>query len=101
MAMYARVAWGRLKPDAWAEYEELFTRLVVPKTAELPGLVRRLLLRSVDEPDEGISVSLWNDLAALRAYRTGDLYRSELVPALNHVFNNDWWSKEYELRFDG
>ncbi len=79
----------------------MFTRLVVPQTAELPGLQRRLLLRSVDEPDEGISVSLWDDLEVLRAYRTGDLYRSELVPALSHVFNDDWCSKEYELRFDG
>ncbi|WP_281689149.1 antibiotic biosynthesis monooxygenase family protein [Pseudonocardia thermophila] len=101
MTTYARVAWGRLKPDAWAEYEDLFTRLVVRRTADLPGLQRRLLLRSVDEPDEGISVSLWDDRDAVRSYRTGDLYRSELMPALSHVFNNDWWAKEYELRFDG
>ena len=100
MASFARVAWGRLRPDTWSEYEKLFTELVIPQSADLPGLQRRLLLRGVDEPDEGISVSLWDSVDALRAYRTGDLYRSELVPALSHVFNNDWWAKEYELRVD-
>jgi heme-degrading monooxygenase HmoA len=100
MTQYARVAWGRLRPQAWGEYERLYTELVIPQTAELSGLTRRILLRSVDEPDEGISVSLWENLDALRAYRTGDLYRSELQPALNHLFNNDWWSKEYEVRVD-
>ena len=73
--MYARVAWGRVKPGTWDEYERLYREEILPGTQYVRGLRFRELLRGSDDPDEGISLTLWESREDLAAYERSGLYQ--------------------------
>ena len=69
--MYVRMVWGKLRPGAWGEYERHYHERVAG-AGKAKGLRERQLLRSTEDPDEGISVSVWDTLEDLRNYETGE-----------------------------
>jgi heme-degrading monooxygenase HmoA len=73
--MFARVAWGKVKPGSWQEYEQIYHDEILPETRTVRGLVFRELLQGVDDPNEGISLTLWESRADLDAYEQSDLYQ--------------------------
>ena len=66
--MFARVAWGKVKPGTWDDYERIYHEEILPATRDIKGLHLRELLRGTDDPDEGISLTLWDSRADLDAY---------------------------------
>src|SRR5436190_1208904 len=70
--MFARLAWGKVKPGTWGQYEQLYHDEILPRTREVKGLRFRELLRGTDDPDEGISLTLWESREDLDAYERGD-----------------------------
>lgn len=97
--MHARITWGKVKPGHWAAYEEAYrTRLL---TGERPdGLRGRLLLRDVDDPDSGGTVSLWETEEDLRAYEEGEL-RASILSAMEDHFSGDFHTHRCEVRHLG
>jgi heme-degrading monooxygenase HmoA len=69
--MYVRMVWGKLRPGAWGEYERHYHERVAG-AGKAKGLRERQLLRSTEDPDEGISVSVWDTLEDLRNYETSE-----------------------------
>ena len=69
--MFARVAWGKVKPGTWDEYEQIYHDEILPATRDIKGLHLRELLRGADDPDEGISLTLWESREDLDAYGSG------------------------------
>ena len=59
--MFVRMVWGKLRPGSWNEYESHYKENVIGK-ANITGLLSRQLLRSTEDPDEGISLSNWDTL---------------------------------------
>ena len=57
--MVCRIFWGKLRLGKWAEYERYYNEVVVPGTAKMHGFRGRQLLRSSENPDEGISLTFW------------------------------------------
>lgn len=97
--MFAHVAWGRLKEGAWEEYERIWSEVVLPTVGEIPGLERRMLIHSTEDPDEGMSLSLWDSADSLQNYiDSGQL--DQLSSRLAHVYKDEWWLKSFEVRFD-
>ena len=39
--MFARVAWGKVKPGTWQDYEQIYHDEILPETRDLKGLVFR------------------------------------------------------------
>ena len=66
--MYVRMLWGRLRPGMWNEYERLYNEHIEQITQGMSGFQGRQLLQSAENPDEGVSVTLWDSLEALRDY---------------------------------
>ena len=66
--MYARVLSGKLKPGMWDDYERYYNEKVVPPTQKMKGFQERRLLRSLDNPDEGISICVWKTKEDLENY---------------------------------
>ncbi len=56
--MYVRIVLGSLRPETWDQYERHYKERVVPLTVGTKGLSGRKLLRSTEDPDQGISLSL-------------------------------------------
>jgi len=91
------VAWGKVKPGTWQEYEQVYHDAILPETRPLKGLVFRELLRGVDDPTEGISLTLWESQEDLEAYERSDLYQN-LVEQARAFYVGEFWVKHFEVR---
>jgi heme-degrading monooxygenase HmoA len=95
--MFARVAWGKVKPETWQEYERFYHDEVLPKTRDLKGLVFRELLQGADDPNEGISLSLWESREDLEAYERSDVYE-RIVERGRAFYVGEFWVKHFDVR---
>ena len=95
--MFARVAWGKVKPGTWQEYEQVYHDAILPDTRNVKGLVFRELLQGADDPNEGISLTLWESRADLDAYEQSDLYQG-LVDRARAFYVGEFWVKHFDVR---
>ncbi len=66
--MYMNVTWGRIKAGMFSEYERIFLQPEASPLA-LPGFIARWLLKDLDDPSSGFTLSLWQSEDALNCYR--------------------------------
>ncbi len=95
--MFARVAWGKVKPGTWQEYEQVYHDAIVPETRNVKGLIFRELLQGADDPNEGISLTLWESREDLDAYEQSDLYQ-RLVDRARAFYVGEFWVKHFDVR---
>ena len=95
--MFARVAWGRVKPGTWDQYERIYHEEILPATRDVAGLHLRELLRGTDDPDEGISLTLWESGEDLDAYERSSLHQ-ELVDRARAFYVGEFWVKHFDVR---
>jgi heme-degrading monooxygenase HmoA len=95
--MFARVAWGKVKPGTWEEYEQLYRDEILPNTRGVRGLVFRELLRGADDPDEGISLTLWQSREDLDAYEQSEVY-NRIVDRARAYYAGEYWVKHFDVR---
>jgi heme-degrading monooxygenase HmoA len=93
--IYVRMVWGKLRPGAWGEYERHYHERVAGAD-KAKGLRERQLLRSTEDPDEGISVSVWDTLEDLRNYETGE-FRQTMAREVEHLYRGESWVKHFEI----
>ena len=84
--MIIRVFRTKVRPGTHRQYEALIRQQVVPLMLEAPGLVTlHVGLPLDDPPDEFLLMSVWQDLAAMRAF-IGSRWREPLVvPGEEHL----------------
>ena len=97
--MLARVAWGKVKPGTWQEYEQVYHDAILPDTRPVRGLVFRELLQGIDDPNEGISLTLWERREDLDAYEQSALYTKEFAPALQPFFVGDYKTYRCDVKY--
>ena len=95
--MFARVAWGKVKPGTWQGYEQFYHDEVLPKTRDLKGLAFRELLQGADDPNEGISLSLWESREDLEAYEQSDTY-ARITEQGRAFYVGEFWVKHFDVR---
>jgi heme-degrading monooxygenase HmoA len=95
--MYARVAWGKVKPGTWAEYERLYREEILPASRDVKGLHFRELLQGSDDADEGISLTLWESKEDLEAYERSELYQ-RFVDRARAFYVGEYWVKHFDVR---
>ena len=95
--MLARVAWGKVKPGTWQEYEQVYHDAILPETRSVKGLVFRELLQGVDDPNEGISLTLWESREDLDAYEQSGLYQG-LVERARAFYVGEFWVKHFDVK---
>jgi heme-degrading monooxygenase HmoA len=97
--VHARITWGRVKPGHWDQYEEIYRHgLLAAQTPE--GLRGRVLIRDVDDPDSGGTISLWDTDEDLRAYEEGDV-RAEILALMREHFGGTFHAHRCEVRHLG
>ena len=95
--MFARVAWGKVKPGTWEEYERIYHDEIVPATRDIKGLHLRELLRGTDDPEEGISLTLWESREDLDAYERSSLHQ-QMVDRARAFYVGEFWVKHFDVR---
>jgi heme-degrading monooxygenase HmoA len=98
--MLMRIIHGKLKPGSWDAYEAAYKEAVA-QAGEIPGLRARWLMRDVDDPDSGYTLSLWESEAALRRYESSKLLQTTFLPKLQPYFSGDYSIKHCEVRVAG
>ena len=93
------LAWGKLRLGAWNEYEQFYRQRVEPTAGAVAGLRERQLLRSTEDPDEGMSVSVWESAEALAAYEQSELRRN-LATDVEHLYRGQFWVKRFQVTDD-
>jgi hypothetical protein len=74
-----RVFRTKVKPGTHTQYEALIRERVVPAILQAPGLVSLHAGFPIDDPpDEFLLMSVWQDLASMRAF-VGPRWREALV----------------------
>jgi heme-degrading monooxygenase HmoA len=95
--MFARLAWGKVKSGTWGEYERIYHEEILPATRDVKGLSLRELLQGADDPDEGISLTLWDSREDLDAYERSSLHQ-ELVERARAFYVGEFWVKHFDVR---
>lgn len=96
LGTFVRLVWGKLRPGTWNEYERHYHEKVVGSPNQVQGLRERQLLRSTEDPDEGISVSIWDTLDELRNYEAGE-FRQSIAKEVEHLYRGEHWVKHFEV----
>jgi len=82
------MVWGKLRPGTWTDYERHFNDRVATHNNSIQGLRERQLLRSTEDPDEGISLSIWDTMENLLNYERGE-FRQEIAREVEHLYRGE------------
>jgi heme-degrading monooxygenase HmoA len=96
--MVIRITWGKLRAGTWSEFERTYRQNVLTKGKNLKGLRGRWLAQDEADQDTGFAVSLWDDLADMRAYEESPLYR-EIVGPLQPFFVGEFKTYRCEVKY--
>jgi heme-degrading monooxygenase HmoA len=95
--MVCRILWGKLRPGKWDEYERFYNEVVVPGTAKMPGFRGRQLLRSSENPDEGISLTFWETTKEMEQYVASET-RANIAKGAENMYTGEYWVKDFEVK---
>ena len=96
--MYVRIVWGKIKRGMWDDYKKWYTEKVLPSTEGAKGLGGRRLVRSVDDPDEGISITFWDTRENMDAYERSDA-RTSISREAEHLYAGEYWIRHFEQEY--
>ena len=94
--MHMMVVWGKLRLGSWDQFEHFYSERVKPTTGSIKGLKERQLLRSTEDPDEGMSISFWESQEDLLEYERSDL-RQTMAKDAEHLYRGEFWVKHFEV----
>lgn len=93
---YVRISWGKLIPGSWEQFERHYKEEVAPKINTVKGLQVRGLLPSSDTPDEGVSLTVWENLEDMRNYERSEEFQAN-VSGVEHLFTGEYWVKHFDI----
>lgn len=91
-----RISRGKIRPGTWEQFEATYLK-AVHDAGNVPGLLARSLSRNSSDPDEGFSLSLWEDEASVIAYEKSALAKT-VNPLLQQFFTGDYRFDHSEVR---
>lgn len=95
--MVCRIFWGKLRLGKWAEYERYYNEVVVPATANMQGFRGRQLLRSSENPDEGVSLTFWETQEDMQRYVASEA-RADIAKGASNMYTGEYWVKDFEVK---
>ncbi len=90
------MAWGKLRLGSWDQYEQFYRDQVLQGGGQFEGLSDRLLLRSTEDPDEGISVSVWDSEESLLRYERSEVRRN-MAQEVENLYRGQFWIKHFQV----
>ncbi len=95
-ASHVMMAWGKLRLGTWDQFEQFYRGQVLPTSNDVDGLIERQLLRSAEDPDEGLSLSVWESEDKLLTYEHSGL-RRDLAQDVADLYRGEFWVKHFEV----
>jgi quinol monooxygenase YgiN len=85
--MFMRLVEMKVNPDKIFEFEDVYRRTIVPALQHTPGCVYAGLVQSLEEENDGISITLWSHEDDAIAYERSGKY-AELINASRPFFSD-------------
>ncbi len=97
--MYIRIVSMKIQPDKLDEFKKIYLEKVIPAFRETEGCRHVFLTESINEKDEFISVTIWDDKAYAENYESSGKFE-ELVEQTKHTFSQFYlWKMELEKEY--
>lgn len=89
--MFMRLVQMSVDPDKIVEFEKVYESTIIPALQCTPGCMYAALVQSVEDKNEGISITFWNRQEDALAYERSGKY-GELVEAARPFFSksSEW-----------
>ncbi len=89
--MFMRLVQMSVDPEKISEFEKVYASTIIPALQSTPGCVYAGLVQSVEDENEGISITFWNRQEDAIAYEQSGKY-GELVGAARPFFSasSEW-----------
>ena len=94
--MYVRMTFFKLREGKMQELRDLYNKEVVSAHKTHKGIRFVHLLESLDNKDEGISITAWDTKADVEAYEKSGDYE-KLVAKFKHMYAAEPLLKSYEV----
>jgi heme-degrading monooxygenase HmoA len=89
--MFMRLVQVKVKSDTSDQLPILYSEKIIPALQKTPGCLYASLIRSTHDPDEAISMTLWDSLDHAEAYEQRGMYQklmNEVTPFLSD--SSEW-----------
>ena len=96
--MHARVVWGKIRQGRWDDYRKFYFDRVIPTTEDMKGFRSRLLLRGMEDPDEGIAISFWDTWEDLEAYDKSEV-RQANADAARYLYAGEYGIEHFTVDY--
>jgi len=94
--MYVRMTFFKLREGRMQDLRDLYNKEVVSAHKSHKGIRFVHLLESLDNKDEGISITAWDTKADVEAYEKSGDYE-KLVAKFRHMYAEEPLLKSYEV----
>jgi heme-degrading monooxygenase HmoA len=95
--MYMRIIWGKVRAGQWDGYEAAYKK-AIELTKGSKGFKGRWLVRNLDDPDSGYSITLWETERDMRSYLDSRQFREQILPMLQPFWVNQYTVTHCEVR---
>ena len=83
--MYLRLVHAKFAPDSLDSIRRVYEETIIPQLQKTAGCLYVCLLRNERQPDEGISMTLWDTYASVQAYEKSGKYDQLLTEVLPYL----------------
>ena len=90
--MFMRIVHLKLDPNRLLELRQMYPAVIIAELSHTPGCLYAGLLQSVENPDIGISLTLWNSAADAESYEKTGAYRKLLDQSRPYLAETPEWS---------
>ena len=89
--MFMRLVQMRVNRDKILEFEKVYERMIIPTLQHTPGCVYAGLVQSLEDENDGISITLWSHQDDALAYERGGKYAESLEVARPFFSDSSEW----------
>lgn len=101
--MFMRLVQVKVRPEMAAGLPSMYSEKIIPALRTSPGCLYASLIRSVGNPEEAISMTLWDSQQHAEAYEKGGLFQRLLEEARPYLAETSEWkvqlSKDFTLQY--
>lgn len=98
--MYLRIVSMKIQNDKLDEFKKIYLENVIPALKETEGCRYVFLTESINEKDEFISVTIWDDKTYADKYESSGTFE-ELVSKIKHTFSQFYlWKMDLEKEYN-
>jgi len=97
--MYVRIVSMKIQEDKLDEFKKIYLETIIPALKKIDGCRHVFLTESINEKDEFISVTIWDDKKFVDEYESSGTF-SELVGKVKHTFSQFYlWKMALEKEY--